>query len=89
MAPNIIEVSHLSHCYILIVFGNVCITGVLFSCFFSLFVFSAFVASKFKLLSEEKNMTALCFAGSSLYDDKRHVFTTHTLIKLLRRHGQR
>ncbi|CAG9535774.1 unnamed protein product [Cercopithifilaria johnstoni] len=41
------------------------------------------------LTEEEKDMTALCVAGSSLYDDNEHVFTKDVPIKLLRRHGQR
>ncbi|VDN83547.1 unnamed protein product [Brugia pahangi] len=41
------------------------------------------------LTKEEKDMTALCVAGSSLYGDKEHIFTKNTPIKLLRRHGQR
>ncbi|VDM09846.1 unnamed protein product [Wuchereria bancrofti] len=41
------------------------------------------------LTKEEKDMTALCVAGSSLYSDKQHIFTKNTPIKLLRRHGQR
>ncbi|KAL3984786.1 Cupin family protein [Acanthocheilonema viteae] len=41
------------------------------------------------LTKEEKDMTALCVAGSSLYSDNEHIFTKDTPIKLLRRHGQR
>uniref|UniRef100_A0A0R3RQS8 Bifunctional lysine-specific demethylase and histidyl-hydroxylase n=1 Tax=Elaeophora elaphi TaxID=1147741 RepID=A0A0R3RQS8_9BILA len=41
------------------------------------------------LTKEEKDMTAFCIAGSSLYDHSQHIFTKDTPIKLLRRHGQR
>uniref|UniRef100_A0A8R1TVM9 Bifunctional lysine-specific demethylase and histidyl-hydroxylase n=1 Tax=Onchocerca volvulus TaxID=6282 RepID=A0A8R1TVM9_ONCVO len=41
------------------------------------------------LTKEEKDMTVLRVTGSSLYDDKQHIFTKDTAIKLLRRHGQR
>ncbi|VDK85470.1 unnamed protein product [Litomosoides sigmodontis] len=41
------------------------------------------------LTEEEKNMTALCVAGSTLYGNNEYIFTKDTPIKLLRRHGQR
>ncbi|VDO28304.1 unnamed protein product [Onchocerca flexuosa] len=41
------------------------------------------------LTKEEKDMTVSRIVGSSLYDDKQHIFTKDTAIKLLRRHGQR
>ncbi|KAM3718117.1 Bifunctional lysine-specific demethylase and histidyl-hydroxylase NO66 [Dirofilaria immitis] len=41
------------------------------------------------LTNEEKDMTALRVVGSSLFDDKQHIFTKNIPIKLLRRHGQR